>query len=136
MRIGIPVENGILCVHFGRCAEFALIDVDETRLVIRNIMTSQAPEHEPGVRPRWMIQNGVKVAIVNGIGTRARNTLEAAGVRVIAGVQPRPAIELVQAYLDGNLVSAPSSCESSSQRLLNRVRCRSFRHQHGHCHHR
>ncbi|HNV71170.1 MAG TPA: NifB/NifX family molybdenum-iron cluster-binding protein, partial [Candidatus Ozemobacteraceae bacterium] len=72
MRIGIPIDNGILCPHFGRCDEFALVDVDETRQIIRQIQITHAPEHEPGVRPRWLIQNGVKIAIVGGIGERAR----------------------------------------------------------------
>lgn len=133
MRIGIPVENGILCCHFGRCEAFALIDVDETRLSIRSLQYSRAPEHEPGVRPRWLIQNGVKVAIVGGIGIRAQHTLEAAGIRVISGIQSRTPEELAKAYLEGSLVSTPKSCSGPPANLLNRGRRRANRYQHGQC---
>ena len=136
MRIGIPVENGFLCSHFGRCDEFALVDVDETRLTIRSLQYSRAPEHEPGVRPRWLIQNGVKVAIVGGIGLRAQNTLEAAGIRVISGIPSRTPEELAKAYLEGSLVSSPQLCSGPPANLLNRVRRRGNRYQHGQCHQR
>ena len=29
MKIAIPVVDGQLCLHFGHCAHFALVDVDE-----------------------------------------------------------------------------------------------------------
>ena len=29
MKIAIPIVDGQLCLHFGHCAHFALVDVDE-----------------------------------------------------------------------------------------------------------
>lgn len=30
MKIAIPMAGGQLCMHFGHCEQFALVDVDET----------------------------------------------------------------------------------------------------------
>ena len=59
MKIAIPVENNRLNAHFGASREFAIVEVDpETKTVLRT-ETLPAPEHEPGVFPRWLASLGV-----------------------------------------------------------------------------
>ena len=49
MKIAIPVVDGQLCLHFGHCAHFALVDVDEASRKITASKLVEPPPHEPGV---------------------------------------------------------------------------------------
>jgi predicted Fe-Mo cluster-binding NifX family protein len=31
-RIAVPLENGILCSHFGHCQQFAIIDAETKKI--------------------------------------------------------------------------------------------------------
>ena len=111
MKIAIPVENGRLHGHFGGCRQFALVDVDpEEQLSLRTEIVP-APEHQPGLFPRWLRERGVQVVIVGGIGHRALANFADHRITVRAGT-PDTAIEpLVAAYLSGQLTTTPDGCE-------------------------
>ena len=110
MIIAIPLAGGLLSEHFGHCEEFAFIEVDETKKTITKEAKQQPPEHEPGVLPRWLISNKTNVAIVGGMGMRARQMLEENGIRVIMGAPPKPAAELVREFLVGTLMDGDNTC--------------------------
>ena len=52
MKIAIPIVDGQLCMHFGHCAHFALVDVDEKDKKIVAQKLVEPPPHEPGVLPK------------------------------------------------------------------------------------
>ncbi|RCK81073.1 MAG: Dinitrogenase iron-molybdenum cofactor biosynthesis [Candidatus Ozemobacter sibiricus] len=111
MIIAIPVANQVLSGHFGHCDEFAFIEVDDqTRKIIKE-QREQPPEHQPGVLPTWLIQHRTTVAIVGGMGTRARQMLEQAGVQVIMGAPTLPPARLAEEYLAGRLASGDNACD-------------------------
>ncbi|MFC1958043.1 NifB/NifX family molybdenum-iron cluster-binding protein, partial [Chloroflexota bacterium] len=72
MRYGIPVSGGMLSPHFGHCEHFALIDVDEQTKKILKKEFVPAPEHEPGLLPAWLAEQGVSFVIAGGMGSRAQ----------------------------------------------------------------
>ena len=43
MKIAIPVADGKLCMHFGHCEKFALIDIDEVKNVIQGYFGKYRP---------------------------------------------------------------------------------------------
>jgi Mrp family chromosome partitioning ATPase len=60
MRFAIPMAAGQLCLHFGHCEQFALIDVNEETKVITNQTMVTPPPHEPGLLPRWLHEQGAR----------------------------------------------------------------------------
>ena len=58
MKIAIPMAEGRLCMHFGHCEQFALVEVDEANKVVTSTSYLTPPPHEPGVLPRWLHEQG------------------------------------------------------------------------------
>jgi ATP-binding protein involved in chromosome partitioning len=110
MRIAIPITNGRLEQHFGHCEKFALIDIDREKKEIVSSLEVIAPEHKPGLLPPWLAERGVNIVIAGDMGARAQSLFEAADVEVLTGAPPDAAIELVNQYLAGTLVSVPTEC--------------------------
>lgn len=44
-KIAIPMENGVLCAHFGHCQTFAIVNVENS--LITEIKEIVPPEHVP-----------------------------------------------------------------------------------------
>jgi len=126
MIIAIPLINGILSSHFGHCEEFAFLEVDETSKKVTNETRQSPPQHEPGVLPRWLISNKATVAIVGGMGMRAREMLESAGIRVIMGAPNRTPAELATEFLTGRLTGGDNTCDHGPDHA-----CQDTAHSHG-----
>jgi len=111
MRIAIPLADGRLAMHFGHCERFALIDADaETRKILEREEIT-APPHEPGLLPRWLAERGANVIIASGMGSRAQGLFAARGIRVVTGASADSPERVVQAYLDGTLVTGDNACD-------------------------
>ncbi len=111
MKIAIPYENGCLSGHFGGCREFALVEVDAERKLTLHTEIVSAPEHQPGLFPRWLRELGVQVVIAGGIGRRALAQFAHHGIVVRAGLANATVPALVAAYLEGRLTLPPEGCE-------------------------
>ena len=48
MKIAIPVANGALCMHFGHCEQFAIVQADCEKKKIESTDFVTPPMHEPG----------------------------------------------------------------------------------------
>jgi predicted Fe-Mo cluster-binding NifX family protein len=109
VTIAIPLSDGKVDPHFGHCTSFALIESDGHIITNRKDLTP--PKHEPGVLPRWLIAQGVKVVIAGGMGERAQQILEQeGGVTVILGASTGTPEELVVQYMTGKLHSQGAVC--------------------------
>ncbi|HUU43246.1 MAG TPA: iron-sulfur cluster carrier protein MrpORP, partial [Planctomycetota bacterium] len=73
MRIAIPMADGRLAMHFGHCQEFALVDVDVEKGSITGQTAEAAPDHQPGLLPKWLAERGAEVIIAGGMGRRAQD---------------------------------------------------------------
>lgn len=104
MKIALPVENGVLSGHFGHAPQFAFVDVEGNKPQGSELKTP--PPHEPGVLPKWIAEMGATHLICGGIGARAVDLLEEAGVKVIAGVPSMDPTEAVEGYLKGSIKAA------------------------------
>lgn len=111
MRFAIPVANGTLSMHFGHCEKFAIIDVDpQTRKVLKK-EEIDAPEHEPGLLPRWLAERNVNVIIAGGMGARAQSLFAENQIKVVVGAPAEAPDKLVNDYLAGTLVSGQNVCD-------------------------
>lgn len=111
MKIAIPVAEGRLCMHFGHCEQFALVDVDEVGKTIVSTSYLTPPPHEPGVLPRWLHEQGADVIIAGGMGQRAQGLFAHNGIKVIVGAPAEKPEDLVSAYLAGTLAVGSNACD-------------------------
>jgi len=111
MRIAIPLIDGRLCLHFGHCERFALVDVDTTTKKITNREDLTPPPHEPGVLPRWLAEKGANIIIAGGMGQRAQSLFSENGVRVLVGAPSKTPEELVESFLEGTIELGENTCD-------------------------
>ncbi|MHC1763710.1 MAG: NifB/NifX family molybdenum-iron cluster-binding protein [Verrucomicrobiia bacterium] len=111
MKIALPAENGRLHGHFGGCREFAVVEVDPTMQRIVHSEVLPAPEHQPGLFPRWLRAKGVQVVVAGGIGHRALANFAQHGITVFAGLAGSPVEALVADFLAGRLTEPPAGCD-------------------------
>lgn len=105
MRFAIPLAEGQLCMHFGHCEQFALVDVDATSKQITGTNYLTPPPHEPGVIPRWLHEQGATIIIAGGMGQRAQQIFAENGIMVVTGATVATPEALVTAYLQESLVT-------------------------------
>lgn len=111
MRIAIPTAGGRLSAHFGHCETFALIDADpETKTIVGKEM-APAPEHQPGLLPRWLAERGANVIIAGGMGMRAQNLFSEQNIKVVVGAPAEDPETIVNDYLSGNLKTGDNICD-------------------------
>jgi predicted Fe-Mo cluster-binding NifX family protein len=111
MKIAIPLADGRLCMHFGHCEQFALVDVDESTGKSTNMQCVTPPPHEPGLLPRWLHELGATMIIAGGMGQRAHQLFAQNEVKVLIGVPIDTPENLVKAYLSGTLESGQNACD-------------------------
>lgn len=111
MKYAVPVTGGILSPHFGHCEQFALIDVDEkSRTVVKKQMVP-SPEHQPGLLPGWLAQQGVNYVIAGGMGGRAQDLFQQNRIGVIVGAMETDPEKAVLNHLNGRLITGDNACD-------------------------
>lgn len=110
MKIAIPLAEGMLCMHFGHCEQFAIIDADEIGKTIRHIEKLTPPPHEPGLLPRWLAEKGVHTVIAGGMGGRAQELFQAQNITVLTGAPVGEPEEIVAAFFANNLQLGDNAC--------------------------
>lgn len=111
MKYAVPVSGGVMCSHFGHCEQFALIDVDEkNKEIIRKELVT-APEHEPGLFPKWLAEKGAVRVIAGGMGMRAQGLFRENGIEVIVGAMESDPEKAVLNHLSGSLTTGNNVCD-------------------------
>lgn len=105
---GVPTENGKLCEHFGHCEKFAVIEVENDKIIKNEFVTP--PEHVPGLYPKFLSEMGVTTVIAGGMGQKARDLFEQNGIEVLTGIDYLDPQMLVEDYLSKKLVSGNNPC--------------------------
>ena len=113
MKFAIPLADGKLTAHFGHCKEFALIDVEGNTITNKEILVP--PPHEPGVLPNWLNQMGASVIIAGGMGHRAIQLFDQAGIKVVTGAPVEEPETLVKNYLNNTLNIGDNLCAGGDQ---------------------
>ena len=123
MKIAIPIENGVLCPHFGHCQLFSIIDVEPESKIIKESKTVTPPPHDKGVLPAWLHEMGCTHIIAGGMGGRAIALFQQNGIQVICGAQTQKPEVLVKQLLDNQLETGANYCNEPGFKL----------HGHGDC---
>ncbi len=104
----IPLENGVLCGHFGHCQAFAIVEV--TNNEITKITEAIPPRHIPGLYPRWVAEFGVTDVIAGGMGEKAINLFNEQNINAFVGAPIATARELVEDFLNNKLELRANYC--------------------------
>jgi predicted Fe-Mo cluster-binding NifX family protein len=111
MRIAMPLAGGKLSPHFGHCEEFALVNVDPATKKVLSMNVVASPEHQPGLLPVWLAEQGATIIVAGGMGGRAQQIFSEHGISVVVGAGPdRPEV-LAKQYVAGTLVSGENVCD-------------------------
>ena len=107
MRIAISTDGKNVSAHFGRCPDFTIIDIENGKVVKKEVVSN--PGHEPGAIPRFLHGKGVKVIVAGGMGPRAAGFFDEFKIRPIIGVEG--AIDdVIDALAKGTLKGGDSTC--------------------------
>ena len=108
--IAVPADNGVLSMHFGHCAYFALYHIVDNKVIKTSVL--DAPPHEPGLLPKWLKDRGATDIIAGGMGQRAIDLFEEQNITVLVGVDPSQKIDdIIAAYLEGNIKGGGNFCD-------------------------
>jgi predicted Fe-Mo cluster-binding NifX family protein len=119
--IAIPMENGVLCAHFGHCQQFAIVKVENSKII--DIKEITPPEHVPGLYPKWVAQLGATDVIAGGMGQKAIDLFNEQHINVFIGAPLTSAKELVLNFIEDKLVLSANYCNHENG------------HEHGNCNH-
>ena len=106
--IAIPLENGVLCSHFGHCQEFAIINIENN--AIKDVKAVTPPEHVPGLYPRWVAQFGVTDVIAGGMGQKAIDLFHEQKINVFVGAPIKAAQDLVSDFINNKIDLSANYC--------------------------
>jgi predicted Fe-Mo cluster-binding NifX family protein len=109
MKIAIPTLNNELTAHFGHCERFAIVYVEDNKVINEEYI--DPPVHQPGVYPRFLADQGVKVIIAGGMGQRAIDLFTQNNIEVFMGVQAGTPKQLVEDYLNQKLQTGQNLCD-------------------------
>ncbi len=111
LKVAIPLIDGALCMHFGHCGQFALMDIDlgEKKILARQDVTP--PPHEPGVLPAWLGELGVGMILAGGMGQRAQSLFTAQNIEVMVGLPSEAPEALIARLFAGTLASGANVCD-------------------------
>jgi predicted Fe-Mo cluster-binding NifX family protein len=108
-RIAVPLENGILCSHFGHCRQFAIIDTNDNSITGEQLVTP--PPHEPGILPAWLAEKGVTDVIAGGMGQRAIALFNNQNINVFVGAPIKSPKDLTSDLLGNSLQAGANYCD-------------------------
>lgn len=117
MKIAITIEtneglDSTVAQHFGHAPFFALVDVENGEITATEVVANPfAEKHQPGEVPGFIKKQNASVMLSGGMGGRAIQFFEQAGIEAATGARGsvRQALEN---YLGGNLIEAAPCAES------------------------
>ncbi len=107
VRIGIATEGGFVSAHFGHCADYTLVTIENGTIVSTEMV--QSPGHTPGALPAFLAGHGVTHVIAGGMGPRAVDLFCEQGIEVLLGVEG-PVDEIPELFINGTLMQGESMC--------------------------
>lgn len=111
MKIAIPLAEGRLTAHFGHCASFAIVEIDDQTKKIIKREDIAAPPHQPGLLPPWLAERGVNMIIAGGMGQRAQQLFAQQGIQVVVGAPSETPEKLIADYFAGSLQVGDNLCD-------------------------
>ena len=119
MKIAVTAENNnglesLVAQHFGHAPFFVLVDVKDGEVcAVQGVANPFATAHQPGQIPDFVKQQNADVILSGGMGGRAIEFFEQAGIKAATGASGTVRQALEQ-YLGGKLNEAAPCDESTA----------------------
>ena len=110
MKIAIPTRDGKVDDHFGHCAYYTIVTIDNGVEVERVTMPSPEGCGCKSNVASQLAADGVELMLAGNMGDGALNKLSSAGIRVIRGCKGNIDVVLTD-YLSGRLVDSGVACD-------------------------
>jgi predicted Fe-Mo cluster-binding NifX family protein len=114
MIIAVPLSHQRFSQHFGGADAFALYSVDPAEKIVTSTTVLHPPQHDRGVFPAWLREQGATVVLAGGMGPRAVSVFKAQGIEVLTGIEESDPDEVVRRFIDGSLVASGELCHDHS----------------------
>ena len=105
----VPTVNGQLTEHFGHCEKFAIVEIEDNKVINEEFLTP--PVHQPGVYPKFLADYGVEAIIAGGMGQKAQQLFAQNNIEVCFGVKADTPKKLVESYLNSSLKTGENFCD-------------------------
>lgn len=112
MKIALPSRDNQVDMHFGHCAEFMVVQIDDDKKIADT--TKIVPPAGCGCKTNIipvLAQQGVSVMLVGNIGQGAVNVIEQHGIKVVRGCSGSVE-KVVSDFLEGKLYDSNTTCSS------------------------
>ncbi len=113
MKVTISTDNNQAALHFGRCPEFTIVEIENNQLIKKE--TIENPGHHPGYLPEYFKNMGIDCIVCGGMGQRAQLLFDEAGIKTITGISGS-IDEVVNNLIAGSLESGANICEPGEGR--------------------
>jgi len=117
MKIAVTAENNnglesTVAQHFGHAPYFMLVDVENNEVTAtQGVVNPFAEKHQPGQIPDFIKEQNADVILSGGMGGRAIQFFEQAGIKAATGASGT-VLQALENYLGGNLTDAAPCAES------------------------
>lgn len=109
-KIAVPTREGVVDDHFGHCAYYTIFSVIGTTIVEQSTMPSPQGCGCKSNIAEQLRADGVEVMLAGNMGDGAKRVLERNNIRIVRGCSGA-VVEVVKAYLAGNLNDKGESCD-------------------------
>ncbi|MEG6513432.1 NifB/NifX family molybdenum-iron cluster-binding protein [Desulforamulus ruminis] len=109
MKIAIPARNGKVNEHFGSTEEFAILELENGKVINKKMISNEGLQHDHGGIANMLKNEKIEAIICGGIGGHMMQALQMMGLKVVNGASG--SLESVsEAYANNCLVTRPVQC--------------------------
>ena len=110
-QIAIPTRDGMIDDHFGHCAYYTIVTIDNQKQVVKQerLDSPQGCGCKSNIA-QVMQEMGISLMLAGNMGMGAYNKLQDHGIAVIRGCQGKVE-DVLRAYLNGELKDSLESCD-------------------------
>ena len=107
MKVAISTENNMVAEHFGRCAQYTIVEIQDGNIKDKQVVDN--PGHAPGAIPKFLHDLGCNVIITGGMGRRAQQFFQQYAIECFIGVQGN-VVSIIDDFLHNNITMGESTC--------------------------
>jgi predicted Fe-Mo cluster-binding NifX family protein len=108
MKVVISTEGNSVSMHFGRCPEFTIVDIQNGKIAKKEVINN--PGHHPGFLPQFFFERGIECIIAGGMGMKAQELFNQYKIEQIVGVSGK-IDDVINQLLNGTLAGGESFCK-------------------------
>ncbi len=120
MKIAVATQNNMVAGHFGKCEEFTIFEIENSKIVNKERLNTK--EHGHSKLPPYLQEHGADVVICGGMGQGAYDALTARNLKVFVG--PQGYIDdVAEKFIQGKLETKEAGCSHHEHEEGHQCQC-------------